>query len=191
MTAIEHIPSGHCDELVQLFDATFAESLNTRLIKGGEEPIYLPAGYSGADYAVSPSHRIVFTQDYYASGLHEVAHWCVAGESRRQQVDYGYWYAPDGRSPEQQQDFELVEVKPQALEWMFSVACGRRFRVSADNLAMGLGASDSFKERIYEQVLACCRGQVNSRAERFIGTLAGFYGVKGVFDAKNYALKEL
>ncbi len=53
---------------------------------------------------------------FYASALHEIAHWCIAGENRCQQVDYGYWYEPNGRSEERQFEFEKVEVKPQALE---------------------------------------------------------------------------
>lgn len=44
------------------------------------------------------------------------------GEKRRQLVDFGYWYAPDGRSAEQQELFQAVEVKPQAMEWILSPA---------------------------------------------------------------------
>ncbi len=35
--------------------------------------------------------------DFFASALHEISHWCVAGKARREQVDFGYWYCPDGR----------------------------------------------------------------------------------------------
>ncbi len=34
--------------------------------------------------------------------------------------DLGYWYAPDGRIEEQQALFEQVEIKPQAIEWLFA-----------------------------------------------------------------------
>ncbi|PPS58814.1 hypothetical protein CRX72_23640 [Pantoea sp. BRM17] len=61
------------------------------LIKGDDEPIYLPAD------AESPWHRVVFAHGFYASALHEISHWCIAGDARRQQVDFGYWYCPDGR----------------------------------------------------------------------------------------------
>jgi elongation factor P hydroxylase len=57
--------------------------------------------------------------------------------------DYGYWYAPDGRSAEQQELFEQSEVKPQALEWMFSVACGQVFRLSTDNLSCSVESPSS------------------------------------------------
>lgn len=58
----------------------------------------------------------------------------IAGEQRRLLPDLGYWYAPDGRTAEQQALFEQVEIKPQAIEWLFSKAFGRKFRVSLDNL---------------------------------------------------------
>ena len=82
---------------------------------------------------------IVYREDFFASALHEVAHWCIAGPHRLSLVDYGYWYAPDGRSVAQQVDFEQVESKPQALEWFFAKACGYAFTVSADNLDTGTG----------------------------------------------------
>lgn len=67
----------HCQDLIQLFNSLFSETEQTLLIGGGEEPIYLPKEASFL------SHRIIFTQDYYASALHEVAHWCIAGKQRR------------------------------------------------------------------------------------------------------------
>jgi elongation factor P hydroxylase len=102
-------------------------------------------------------HLLWYREDYFASALHEVAHWCIAGEQRRQQLDFGYWYAPDGRSPEQQGAFEAVEYKPQALEWFFSLACGYRFRLSADNLGMPGGEmpdASEFRGRVCEQARA-------------------------------------
>lgn len=59
-----------------------------------------------------PYNRIVFAHGYYASGMHEISHWCVAGAERRKLVDFGYWYCPDGRDAETQGKFEDVEVKP-------------------------------------------------------------------------------
>ena len=109
---------------------------------GGEEPLYLPS--SDPDRA---PHRIVYREDYFASALHEVAHWCLAGVARRDREDYGYWYAPDGRDAQAQVEFERVEARPQALEWIFSDACGFPFELSADNLAAGLGPSDRFPPR--------------------------------------------
>lgn len=156
------------DRIAAVFDRCFAcpAGLNTRLCGGFEEPYYRPAG-GGRSW-----HRVEFTRDYPASALHEVAHWCVAGQARRQLPDYGYWYAPDGRSAARQVEFERVEVKPQALEWIFARACGLRFRVSADNLKGGQGPSEGFKGAIWRRVQDYCRRGVNSRAETFARALA-------------------
>lgn len=115
-------------DLMALFDALFLLSENTRLIPGGGDPEYLPANFE------VPFNRIIFAHGFYASALHEVAHWCIAGTKRRLLPDYGYWYEPDGRSAARQREFEQVEVKPQAIEWILSEACGRRFHISTDNL---------------------------------------------------------
>ena len=106
------------ERLEQVFMRCFGSSLCTRLQGGAAEPLYQPATLEG-DY-----HVLYYRADYFASALHEVAHWCIAGEIRRQQTDFGYWYAPDGRSPAQQRAFERVECRPQALEWM-GMASGR------------------------------------------------------------------
>ena len=74
----------HYEQLITLFDGCFADDFNTRLIKGDDEPIYLPAD------AELPYHRIVFAHGYYASALHEISHWCIAGKARRELVDFGY-----------------------------------------------------------------------------------------------------
>lgn len=116
------------EDLVTLFNTLFRKSRGTELVRGGDEPEYLPAGVAG-EYA-----QVIFAHGYFASALHEISHWCIAGEKRRQLPDYGYWYCPDGRTPEQQRAFEQVEIKPQALEWLFSVACGSGFHISVDNL---------------------------------------------------------
>lgn len=118
--------------------------------------------------------------------LVEMAHWCVAGEARRQQLDYGYWYAPDGRSESQQSEFERVEVAPQALEWMFSVAADVKFRVSADNLAMGLGASTEFKDRIHQRVIGNCQRGLGARPAAFIAALEMYYQCSGSSECERY-----
>lgn len=168
------------DQIVAIFNGLFVSSLQTCLCGGGDEPIYLPAG------ATEPLHRIVFTRDYVASALHEIAHWCVAGPARRLLPDFGYWYNPDGRTVAQQQEFERAEVKPQALEWIFSSACGISFRVSADNLTTGLGASVEFKSAIVEQAQYYCRVGAPSRAQQLIQAFASFYGVTSVLDPARY-----
>lgn len=119
-------------DLITLFNSLFQQTENTVLVPGEAEPLYLPADRS------CPRDRVIFAHGFFASALHEVSHWCIAGPARRRQVDYGYWYEPDGRSSAQQRLFEAVEVKPQALEWIFAVAAGSRFNLSRDNLSAAL-----------------------------------------------------
>jgi elongation factor P hydroxylase len=73
-------------------------------------------------------------------------------EQRRKLPDLGYWYAPDGRTAEQQALFEQVEIKPQAIEWLFATAFGRKFRVSLDNLTGEGGDGALFKDNVFNQV---------------------------------------
>ncbi|BBM02758.1 elongation factor P hydroxylase [Microbulbifer sp. GL-2] len=175
------------ERIAKVFNRCFSdpEGLNTRLCGGFPEPFYRPAG------GAQSHHLVEFTRDYPASALHEVAHWCVAGAERRQMPDYGYWYAPDGRTAGQQARFELVEVKPQALEWIFARACGLKFRVSTDNLESGLGASDNFKAAIWKQVQEYCAKGPNARAHTFALDLAGEFGQPDPLNAKAYRLVEL
>lgn len=141
----------------------------------------------------SPSAKIFYRQDYLASALHEVAHWCIAGKARRAMEDFGYWYNPDGRSAAQQNKFELAEVKPQTLEWMFSVACRKPFQVSADNLT-GDGLADNdmmFRSAVVDQAQRwCLSGKMPKRGLQFLQALMDYYEV----DARcteHYQLKHL
>ncbi len=103
----------------------------------------------------------------------------VAGEARRLLPDWGYWYAPDGRDAAQQQVFEQMEVKPQALEWLLHAACGLRFRVSLDNLSDGAGDGSAFKDRVYEQACHCIRNGVHERMQCFYQALAETFSGAG------------
>ena len=152
-------------DLEALFRATFFHDYATVLVGGALEPVYLPG---------SP-HRICYTQDYFRSALHEIAHWCVAGDARRQLEDYGYWYAPDGRNAEQQAQFASVEVLPQAYEALFCAACGHDFRVSLDNLNGDGGDERVFAEQVWARVEALLKQGVPERVERWCVALAGFY----------------
>lgn len=156
-------------ELMQLFDSTFFKSHNVRLIRGDDEPIYLPA-----DTQI-PFNRIVFAHGFYRSALHEIAHWCVAGAERRQQVDYGYWYESDGRDSKQQTEFEQVEVVPQAIEWALSIAAGCPFEVSCDNLDGALPDRHAFSKKVLAQVEQFLVDGFPKRAEQFIAVLAKHY----------------
>ncbi|QOR39540.1 elongation factor P hydroxylase [Billgrantia diversa] len=158
------------EDVTALFDGLFQQRFNTRLVRGGDEPLYRPAD------ADCPYHRVVFARGFYASALHEISHWCIAGERRRLLEDYGYWYLPDGRDEEQQRRFEAAEIAPQALEMLFSRACGLRFHVSVDNLG---GEAEVDREAFHGRVAArsarYAREGLPPRAEAFHAALTAFH----------------
>ena len=160
----------HYLDLIALFNKCFEEEYNTQLVKGGDEPVYLPAD------ADRPYHAIFFARGFFSSALHECAHWLIAGEKRRQQVDFGYWYVPDGRSAEQQALFQSAEVKPQAMEWILSKAAGYPFRMSLDNLSGGQSDPGPFISAVYNQVKTYCEQGLSTRAKNFRDALCLFYG---------------
>lgn len=171
---IAAVSSSRCDgasRVSKLFDGLFLHSTNTRLCGGADEPLYEPA---------RPGRPAViwFRDNYFSSALHEVAHWCIAGERRRQQMDYGYWYTPDGRTGLQQQAFLAVEAKPQALEWIFSRAANHRFRISQDNLSseVGSGQAIAFERAVVTEAQRFVTEGLPERAQAFCLGLIREYG---------------
>lgn len=163
-------PEHSINDLIRLFNDLFLQDYNTELVIGDDEPIYLPADDT------NPHHRIVFAHGFFASALHEIAHWCVAGAKRRTLVDFGYWYKPDGRSEAEQAEFERVEVQPQAYEWILSESAGHRFNFSADNLSAGLGASNDFMRNVHARVLELLEQGLPPRVRALSSELRAFYG---------------
>ena len=156
--------------LIKLFEDCFYADYQTRLVAGDDEPLYQPASDANGD------HQVIFAHGFFASALHEVAHWCIAGAARRQRVDYGYWYEPDGRSATQQSLFEQVERKPQALEWLFSACAGVPFQVSVDNLGGIEVDRAAFTAAVRTQLVTYLQNQsLPPRAERFAQALAAYY----------------
>ncbi|MEH6587842.1 MAG: elongation factor P hydroxylase [Halioglobus sp.] len=157
-----------CARLESVFRHCFAESENIRLVGGAAEPLYQPA----EDNRVM--NLLFFREDYFASALHEISHWCIAGTERRRQLDFGYWYAPEGRNQQEQQAFESVEVKPQALEWYFSFACGYPFRISVDNFGVAGVAPDTshFRHSVVTQAKAWQKTGLPARATQFFEALS-------------------
>jgi len=170
------------EQLIKLFNQTFIDSYNTQLVCCQEEPIYLPAN------AKYPHHRIIFAHGFFASALHEISHWCVAGKERRLLEDFGYWYEPDGRSAERQAEFEKVEVKPQALEWIFSQSAGVEFYFSADNIALNNQPSEPFKQAVYQQVERFLNDGLPKRAQMWSMCLINHYRPNQSLQLKEFNL---
>jgi elongation factor P hydroxylase len=158
------------EDLIEIFGQTFYHQYQTKLVKGNGEPIYLPADDTNLD------NRIIFAHGFYASGLHEISHWLVAGTQRRKLEDFGYWYNPDGRTVAQQKTFESVEVKPQATEWSLCVAAGFDFNASCDNLD-GEEEPDrmAFQHKVYQQVATFLESGFPKRTQQLINALSAYY----------------
>ena len=168
------------EDIIRIFNQCFEQEYTTRLVKGGEEPIYIPAN------ADCPYNAIYFARGFYSSALHEIAHWLVAGKERRKLEDFGYWYEPDGRSEQRQREFEQVEVKPQAIEWILAVAAGYRYFASSDNLNGNAGDTQPFKQAVYQQVKTYAEKGLPKRAETLRKELCVFYGTEDKIDLAKF-----
>lgn len=166
------------NDLISVFNDTFLDSYNTQLLLGGDEPFYLPVDDE------HPHHRIIFARGYFASALHEIAHWCIAGPQRRLLEDYGYWYEPDGRTAEVQAEFEKVEIKPQAVEWILAASCGFPFSVSCDNLSGDCEPDRvGFTAKVREQVFTYLHTAMPERAKQLSDQLRAHYQVAPLTEA--------
>ena len=143
----EQIEAVKVDWLIAVFNTLFSTQ-NVTLVRGDFEPEFFPS-------VDGQPARIEFAHGFFQSALHEISHWSLAGARRRTLSDFGYWYAPDGRTEAQQHAFEQVEIKPQAIECLLSLMCQRRFRVSQDNLHANFDTSQStFAIDVYNQALS-------------------------------------
>lgn len=159
-------------DLISIFNQTFFQQLNTKLELGADEPIYLPADEN------TPYHRIIFARGFYASALHEIAHWCVAGPKRRLLEDFGYWYQPDGRSESVQAEFEKVEIRPQAYEWILSNSAGFTFHVSCDNLNGDFEPNRlEFMSKVHQEVMYILDQGLPPRVKMLSEALRKFYQI--------------
>lgn len=138
------------DRLCQYLTATFESAFPHLKIKGGaDEPFY----------KASTTHEkaiIYYRSNYPRSLLHEMSHYCLAGNKRRLIDDFGYWYTACGRNAEEQLLFEQVEARPQGLEKAMCRALGIDFSPSLDDFS-GRPASTSFLQNIdfhYQQMIS-------------------------------------
>lgn len=114
-----------CISLINLFEHLFPSIV---IIGGADEPYYEAP-------KVETKAKIFFKENYPRSLLHEMAHYCLAGQKRRELDDYGYWYTECGRTSEEQELFQLVEARPQGLEKAMCEAIGIHFSPSFDDFS--------------------------------------------------------
>lgn len=169
------INSFNHQDLAILFNKTFTDKYQTILLFGAKEPFY-KTKKPGMQY-----HEIHCREDFFSSGLHEVAHWCIAGEQRRLMDDFGYWYEDDQRNLTKQLAFEKVEIYPQALEKIFHEACGKKFEISVDNFGLDAFSKGNdydpmdFPNKVDEKVEALKNRGLPFRASLFKKALFAFY----------------
>jgi hypothetical protein len=167
-------------DFISVINQQYLKNYHTVLIGGFSEPFYQPA-------QLGEPAQIQFTHDYFRSALHELAHWCVAGEERRKLPDYGYWYAPDGRTQAQQELFFTCEIVPQAFEWALSLASGIKFDVSVDNLSNTTSGATEFKQAVREKLQNYLQDGFPARTEALLQViyqartdLTGFKNLSGL-----------
>ena len=159
------------DAIEKTFAQCFAQDYRTELVGGALEPLYEPAS------SAQPA-RLLYREDFPASALHEVAHWCVAGEARRQRVDFGYPYIAGPRSADQQATFFALELRTQSLEKQFAQAAGLDFLPSADNLQADLNGFGGDIVAYEPQLLDWLARPAGARARRFIQGLESTFGTR-------------
>ncbi|WP_241624301.1 elongation factor P hydroxylase [Rosenbergiella epipactidis] len=137
------------DEYCQNLITALADILPNLTIKGEAEEPYYEAPRENINAV------LYFRDNYPRSLLHEISHYCLAGDRRRALDDFGYWYTPSGRSAEDQQRFEVVEARPQGLEKVLCEIVGIKFSPSLDDFS-GRPPSESFLkclELAYQEML--------------------------------------
>jgi elongation factor P hydroxylase len=165
-------------ELISVFNSLFQLTHQTVLVGGALEPEYIPS------LDTCNFHQIHFVGDSFASALHEVSHWLIAGVERRKIRDYGYWYEPDGRDEQTQLKFETVEAYNQSFEWILASACRMKFYVSLDNLKGSTANVREFRKKVRLGALSRLKSPFHPRAKLLVDTLIYRYGSPEEF--RNY-----
>lgn len=173
-------------QIIEIFNDLFLDTHGTCLKGGAPEPLYEP-GLAGGVAC------IYFRDDFAASALHEIAHWCIAGAARRTQLDYGYWYNPDGRNSDAQRAFLKAEARPQALEWHFAQAAGVPFGLSMDNLDAPVDgdATAAFARAVVSEAHLLTNKGLPPRGRQIFEALAGHSGWGRTPAALNFSEAEL
>lgn len=156
------------DECCQYLINAFANIFPNLTFKGGAEEPYYSAPKGGMNAIIH------FRSNYPRSLLHEVSHYCLAGDRRRDIDDFGYWYSECGRTKEEQQRFETVEVRPQGLEKAMCDIVGIKFSPSLDDFS-GRPPSDIFLQGLED---AYCEMVSNppSTAQKVLSGLMSYKG---------------
>ena len=97
---------------------------------------------------------------------------------RRLLEDFGYWYEPDGRTEAVQAEFEKVEIRPQAYEWILALSAGFPFNVSCDNLHGDFEPDRlAFMQKVYNEVMGILEVGLPPRVKMLSEALRDFYDI--------------
>ncbi|HIE40654.1 MAG TPA: ATPase, partial [Thiomicrorhabdus sp.] len=86
--------------------------------------------------------------------------------------------------------FEKVEIKPQALEWIFSHSANFTFHFSADNLANGCRASNEFQQAVLSQVQHYLTHGLPNRAQQWSNALIQHFRKNSPLKIQEFTLQE-
>ncbi|WP_077926109.1 elongation factor P hydroxylase, partial [Wohlfahrtiimonas larvae] len=137
------------DELCGALIEILAKALPDLTIEGGADEPFYKAPKDGQKAV------LYFRDNYPRSLLHELSHYCLAGDRRRKLDDFGYWYFPCGRTTEEQIQFEKVEARPQGLEKAMCKAIGIKFSPSLDDFSGRPPATEFLDnlESVYQEMI--------------------------------------
>jgi hypothetical protein len=168
------------DEYCRNLINAFAGILPNLTIQGeAEEPFYKAPREN--TYAV-----LYFRSNYPRSLLHEISHYCLAGDRRRSLDDFGYWYTPSGRTAEEQQHFEVVEARPQGLEKAMCEIVGIKFSPSLDDFS-GRPPSERFLQNLdlaYQEMLL----NPPPTADKVLSGLKNYWKINGLTNPRSLTM---
>ena len=154
----------------QIFNQWALPKYNTLLQGGFSEPFYKT--FHRNESGKLQSAEIQYRENFLRSALHEISHWCIAGNERRLMDDFGYWYNEENRSESQQNEFYKVEIRPQAIEMGLCSALNIPFKISADNLnSKNLGQIEAFQRDVALQYEEYKKNDFPHRASEIITLL--------------------
>ena len=87
-----------------------------------------------------------------------------------------------------------MEVKPQALEWMFSLACDYRFKPSVDNLDPITGSlpdTREFNRALVREARARQSEGLPCRAKRFFDSLSAAFATNASLGGLSFSESDL
>ena len=100
--------------------------------------LHIQGGASEPFYQAPKGNRpaiLFFREDFVRSLFHELAHYSLAGDMRRQIDDFGYWYCPVAGHRGNKSNLSRLKARPQGLEKLFCEIWAVPFSPSLDDFS--------------------------------------------------------